>query len=100
MVGTRNVLSPHDFFQFDQTLKNVVVNSESAFWIFMGKPPFGALLQKILGMTWMDWGHFWGPTWGCGRPHGGLLHGVPLVPWFHFYVLVEGLHSCAFWVLL
>ncbi len=32
LVGIGNVLSPHKYFQFDQTLKNVVVNSESAFW--------------------------------------------------------------------
>ena len=62
LVGTEIVLSPHEYFQFDQTLKNVVVNSESAFWDIFGKPPFGALLQKILGMTWMDRGQFWGPT--------------------------------------
>ena len=31
LVGTGMVLSPHEYFQFDQTLKNVVVNSESAF---------------------------------------------------------------------
>src|SRR3990170_7669558 len=34
LVGTRNVLSPHKYFQFERTLKNVVVNSESRFWIF------------------------------------------------------------------
>src|SRR3990170_7873115 len=33
LVGTGNVLSPHKYFQFERTLKNVVVNSESAFWI-------------------------------------------------------------------
>jgi hypothetical protein len=32
LVGTGNVLSPHKYFQFERTLKNVVVNSESAFW--------------------------------------------------------------------
>ena len=32
MVGTGNVLSPHKYFQFERTVKNVVVNSESAFW--------------------------------------------------------------------
>ena len=83
LVGTGNVLSPHKYFQFDQTLKNVVVNSESAFWDIYGKPPFGALLQKILGMTWMDRSHFLGPSWGCGRPHGVSPLGDPLVPWFH-----------------
>ena len=36
LVGTRIVLSPHEYFQFDQTLKNVVVNSESAFWDIYG----------------------------------------------------------------
>jgi hypothetical protein len=34
LVGTENVLSPHKYFQFIWTLKNVVVNSESRFWIF------------------------------------------------------------------
>ena len=29
MVGTGNVLSPHKYFQFERTLKNVVVNSEN-----------------------------------------------------------------------
>ena len=29
MVGTGNVLSPHEYFQFERTLKNVVVNSEN-----------------------------------------------------------------------
>ena len=32
LVGTGNVLSPHKYFQFERMLKNVVVNSESAFW--------------------------------------------------------------------
>jgi hypothetical protein len=32
LVGTGTVLSPHKYFQFERTLKNVVVNSESAFW--------------------------------------------------------------------
>ena len=29
LVGTGNVLSPHKYFQFERTLKNVVVNSEN-----------------------------------------------------------------------
>jgi len=37
MVGTGIVLSPHKYFQFDRTLKNVVVNSESALWDIFGK---------------------------------------------------------------
>ena len=40
LVGIGNVLSPHKYFQFDQTLKNVVVNSESAFWDIYVEPPF------------------------------------------------------------
>ena len=49
LVGTGNVLSPHKYFQFERTLKNVVVNSESAFWI--------TIHENILGMTWMDKSH-------------------------------------------
>ena len=48
MVGTGNVLSPHKYFQFERTLKNVVVNSESAFWDIYGKPPFGAFPKRLL----------------------------------------------------
>ena len=40
LVGTGNFLSPHKYFQFERTLKNVVVNSESAFWIFFWKATF------------------------------------------------------------
>jgi hypothetical protein len=40
LVGTKNVLRPHKYFQFEQTLKNVVMNSESALWIFLGKHLF------------------------------------------------------------
>ena len=48
LVGTRNFLSPHKYFQFKQTLKNVVVNNESAFWDIYGKPPFGAFPKRLL----------------------------------------------------
>ena len=48
MVGTGNVLSPHKYFQFERTLKNVVVNSESAFWDIYGMPPFGAFPKRLL----------------------------------------------------
>ena len=48
MVGTGNVLSPHKYFQFERTLKNVVVNSESAFWDIYGKPPFGAFPKRLV----------------------------------------------------
>ena len=60
LVGTRIVLSPHEYFQFDQTLKNVVVNSESTFWIFVGKSPFGIFPKKASRMPWalrkLPWG--------------------------------------------
>ena len=49
MVGTGNVLSPHKHFQFERTLKNVVVNSESAFWDILWKATFWSFAQKILG---------------------------------------------------
>jgi len=52
MVGTGIVLSPHEYFQFDQTLKNVVVNSESAFWDIL---VFHKYLPKIF---WDDMA-FW-----------------------------------------
>jgi hypothetical protein len=41
LVGTGNILSTHKYFQFERTLKNVIVNSESALWIFLGKHLFG-----------------------------------------------------------
>ena len=47
MVGTRNVLSPHKYFQFKRTLKNVLVNSESAFWDILWKATFWGFAQKI-----------------------------------------------------
>lgn len=47
-VGTGNVLSPHEYFQFDQTLKNVVVNSESVFWDIYGKLPFWIFPKRLL----------------------------------------------------
>ena len=47
LVGTRIVLSPHEYFQFDQTLKNVVMNSESAFWGYFWKATFWGFTQKI-----------------------------------------------------
>ena len=47
MVGTGNVLSPHKYFQFERTLKNVVVNSESAFWDILWKATFWGFAQKI-----------------------------------------------------
>src|SRR5213083_426295 len=60
LVGTGNVLSPHKYFQFDRTLKNVVVNSESAFWDIskrlleglggQGSPSWGG--QGVAGQGW------------------------------------------------
>ena len=47
MVGIGNVLSPHKYFQFERTLENVVVNSESAFWDILWKATFWGFTQKI-----------------------------------------------------
>ena len=54
LVGTGNVLSPHKYFQFERTLKNVVVNSESAFWVTFWKAIILGFVPRSLGMTWMD----------------------------------------------
>ena len=59
LVGTGNVLSPHKYFQFDRTLKNVVVNSESAFWIFLEKCLLGYFPKRFLeglGAKKSPWG--------------------------------------------
>ena len=98
LVGTGIVLSPHKYFQFDRTLKNVVVNSESAFGGIFGKPPFGALLKRSKGMTWKDWIPLGGDPLGCGRPHVGFLHGAPTCLLVSLLGPCEGLHSCGFWV--
>jgi hypothetical protein len=34
LVGTGIVLSPHEYFQFIRTLKNVNMNSDGRFWTF------------------------------------------------------------------
>ena len=69
--GCRNVLSPHKYFQFDQTLKNVVVNSENQLYGYFMESHLLGLYSKDLGMTWMDWEALMGPprcvarhTWG------------------------------------
>jgi hypothetical protein len=74
LVGTGNVLSPHKYFQFERTLKNVVVNSESAFWDFLESHLLGLLLKASRR------------AWGAMRaPHGGPPRGWPAkhggAPW-------------------
>jgi hypothetical protein len=49
LVGTGNVLSPHKYFRFKRTLKNVVMNSEISFMITFWKPLFWAFAPKYLG---------------------------------------------------
>jgi hypothetical protein len=46
LVGTGNVLSPHKYFRFERTLKNVVVNSEITFWANLFESHLLGLLQK------------------------------------------------------
>ena len=77
-MGTGNVLSPHKYFQFERTLKNVVVNSESAFWITLLESHLLGLYSKDLGMTWMDWEPLMGAPQGEWPAKKGLLHGAPL----------------------
>ena len=61
LVGTGNVLSPHKYFQFERTLKNVVMNSESAFCLaswrshlegLFGISPLGFLEKPPLGLAY------------------------------------------------
>src|SRR6266566_8555258 len=40
LVGTGNVLSPHKYFRFKRTLKNVIVNSEISFIVTFWKATF------------------------------------------------------------
>ena len=89
LVGTGNVLSPHKYFQFERTLKNVVMNSESAFWIFFGKATFVDFVQKILGKLVEEGTPFEGAPTMLGRPQCGLLHGAPLAPLLLHYTLVK-----------
>ena len=50
LVGTGNVLSPHKYFQFDQTLKNVVVNSENQLYgYFMESHLLGLCSKRSWG---------------------------------------------------
>ena len=66
LVGTGNVLSPHKYFQFDQTLKNVVVNSENQLYgYFMESHLLGLCSKRSWG--WHGWigAIFW-------APHGGV----------------------------
>src|SRR3990170_6229959 len=64
MVGTGNVLSPHEYFQFERTPKNVVVNSKSAFWVTFWKAIILGFVPRSFGVTWMD-----------ESPLGGGAHG-------------------------
>src|SRR3990170_8742618 len=69
LVGTGNVLSPHKYFQFERTLENVVVNSESAFWDIFG------VLRYFGTHGWMR-APLGGPI-GDGSPRWGVPHGAP-----------------------
>src|SRR3989337_1265758 len=86
LVGTGNVLSPHKYFQFERTLKNVVMNSESAFWVILGKPPFRAFAKRLLEGHGGHGSPSWGGPQGCGRPREvellGAPHGIPFCPYY------------------
>ena len=97
LVGTGNVLSPHKYFQFERTLKNVIVNSESTFWDIYGKPPFGAFPKRLLeglGDQGTPFGapHEGGTLEGAAPPWGSTCHPfMPFIPfvcdikWGHFW---------------
>jgi hypothetical protein len=78
LVGTGNVLSPHKYFQFIWTLKNVVVNSEGRFWIFW-KSTFWDFPKRCSRRGRRAW-HLMGgggvPP-HCGRQRVELHHGAP-----------------------
>jgi hypothetical protein len=97
LVGTRIVLSPHEYFQFDQTLKNVVVNSESAFWVFYEKHLLGYFPKRLLEGLGAKKPPWRGPQERVGRPLCGLPHGAPLAPSFPLYALVEVFLHGHFW---
>ena len=69
LVGTGNVLSPHKYFQFERTLKNVVVNSESAFWVASWRSHLEGLLVFSPLASWRS--HPW--AWPINRGGGGCL---------------------------
>ena len=97
LVGTGIVLSPHKYFQFDRTLKNAVVNSESAFWDFLWKAPFGIFPKRLLEAL----GTKEAPLGGAkgGRPWRVELHGAPHGTPFCFILYVNDIKWGYFWYL-
>jgi hypothetical protein len=68
LVGTGIFLSPHKYFQFERTLKNVVMNSESAFWdIFLESHLLGLLLNP----SRRAWGGHESTSWGAPKGVAG-----------------------------
>ena len=87
---TGNVLSPHKYFQFERTLKNVVMNSESAFWDTLWKATCLGFVPKYLGMTWMDESPSWGahllwPARGGAAPWSSSS--LPIMPLLKLHVM-------------
>ena len=101
LVGTGNVLSPHKYFQFERMLKNVVVNSESAFWDIYEKPPFGAFPKRLLeglGDQGTPFGgpHEGGTLEGAAPPWGSTCH--PFMPFMPFMCDIKCGHFAFFHV--
>src|SRR3989337_1540006 len=71
LVGTGNVLSPHKYFQFERMLKNVIVNSESAFWGFFWRATFLDLVKVLEGRALQG-----------KEPHLGGPLGVAVQAWW------------------
>ena len=83
LVGTGNVLSPHKYFQFERTLKNVVVNSESAFWDILWWVTFWDISKRLLEGLGDKHAPHGGPPRGlaghmCGAPWSSTS--LPIMP--------------------
>ena len=78
LVGTGNVLSPHKYFQFERTLKNVVVNSKKYYLDIFGKPS---------RRTWEPRKPPHGGAPKSGRPREVGLLGAPLAILLCFILL-------------
>ena len=91
MVGTEN--------QFERTLKNVVVNSESAFWDILWKAIILGFVPRSFGMTWMDRKVVEPPkraanfVGAIGGPHEASFHHLVLHLPPHFALMCDIKHG-------
>jgi hypothetical protein len=76
LVGTGIVLSPHKYFQFIRTMKNVVVNSDGRFWIFW-KSTFWDFPKRCSRRGRRAWHLMGGSPPQGGRPRVELHMALP-----------------------